>query len=472
MVDNVVEQTNLFSVQNTGNSTNLVAKEFDQLLGMFFHMGLVRMDSIRQYWETDSRYDPVASVMSRNRFQKLLMNLHFVDNLSIKNDEKADKLWKLRPWISGIRTNCLKINPGQCCAVDEMMYQYHGTSSPIRQYIKSKPHPYGFKIWGIAGTDGLLHDFDVYQGGDGTRSELGQGSDVVLKLTSTFPHKCWYKVYADNLFTCAPLLVKLKERGMLYTGTVRQNRMAGCELKAEQELKRDGRGSYDTKTEITHNISAVRWYDNRVVTLMSTASGVDPIGKAKRWNKAAKEYKEVTVPAVIVDYNQNMGGIDRMDSYLAKYRCKLRSRRWYMYLFWHFVMVAAVNAWLLYRREYSELGLPKKNQLSRRRFQAILATSLIKVQTCNIRKRGRPSAGPGASSVPSTSPAPTARKTRSAKPAADVQYDGVEHWPGRTKVRGRCTHCKINNTTVVCKKCNVCLCFVSGRNCFKDFHMK
>jgi len=84
---------------------------------------------------------------------------------------------------------------------------------------------------------------------------------------------------------------------MLYTGTARQNRMAGCELEAEQESKRDGRGSYDTKTEITHNISAVRWYDNRAVTLIPTASGVDPIGKARRWDKKAKEHKEVTVPA-------------------------------------------------------------------------------------------------------------------------------------------------------------------------------
>lgn len=45
----------------------------------------------------------------------------------------------------------------------------------------------GFKIWGRAGVDGFLHDFDVYQGGDGQRTELGQGADVVLKLTSILP---------------------------------------------------------------------------------------------------------------------------------------------------------------------------------------------------------------------------------------------------------------------------------------------
>lgn len=38
-------------------------------------------------------------------------------------------------------------------------------------------------IWGLVGVDGFLHDFDIYQGGDGT-TEIGQGADVVLQQTS------------------------------------------------------------------------------------------------------------------------------------------------------------------------------------------------------------------------------------------------------------------------------------------------
>jgi hypothetical protein len=93
-------------------------------------------------------------------------------------------------------------------------------------------------VWCRAGTNGILYDFDVYQGGNGSRSELGQGTDVVLKLTSTLLDNANYKIYADNLFTGIPLLAKLKERGLHYTGTIRKNRMAGCNLLGEKDLKK------------------------------------------------------------------------------------------------------------------------------------------------------------------------------------------------------------------------------------------
>ena len=101
-----------------------------------------------------------------------------------------------------------------------------------------------------------------------------------MKLTSTYVDNANYKVYADNLFTDIPLLVKLKERGLHYTGTVRKNRMTGCNLFDEK-----GRGSYDYRVEENNNIIAVRWFDNRAVTLVSTHTAVQPVMEAKRWDK-------------------------------------------------------------------------------------------------------------------------------------------------------------------------------------------
>ncbi|XP_067940611.1 piggyBac transposable element-derived protein 3-like [Watersipora subatra] len=278
MLNNVVVNTNLYSVQKNGKSVNTSLKEVEQFIGMFFHMGLIRMNSVRQYWGNESAYEPVCQIMSRNRFQSLVYSLHFVDNMSVSEDEKRqNKVWKLRPWLDAMRENCLAVTPCQHCAVDEMMVPYQGKRSPIRQYIKGKPHPWGFKIWGRCGVDGLLFDFDVYQGGDGQRSELGQGADVVLKLTSTLPSGKSYKVFADNLFTSVPLLIKLQEHGIYYTGTVRQNRLAGCTLTDEKSLKKRGRGAYDWKVEENSNIAAVRWYDNRGVTLLSTETAVQCI---------------------------------------------------------------------------------------------------------------------------------------------------------------------------------------------------
>lgn len=377
IVDDIVQNTNLYSVQKTGKSVDTSRKELEMVIGMYFRMGLVKMSSVRQYWESESNYEPVSGVMSRNRFQLLLRSLHFVDNLNVSDDDKKDKLWKLRPFLSSIRENCLLQTPEEYNAIDEMMCQFRGKTSPIRQYIKGKPHPWGFKIWARA-ANGVLYDFEVYQGGNGQRSELGQGPDVVLKLTSTLKKNCNYKIYADNLFTTVALLVKLKEEGMTYTGTVRKNRLKGCSLEDETSLKKRGRGAYDYRIEEQHNISAVRWYDNRAVTLLSTKTGLEPVMLANRWDKAARVHVEVPMPAVVDDYNKHMGGVDELDQYLGAYRFKMRSRRWYLYLFWQFIMVGMVNAWNAYRKEYAELALPPKGLMNRRRFQ------VSRLMLCNV----------------------------------------------------------------------------------------
>jgi len=188
---------------------------------------------------------------------------------------------------------------------------------------------------------------DVYQGGDGNRSELGQGADVVLQLTETLPTDKCYKVFADNFFTSVPLIEKLQERGMHYFGTVRPNRLPGCVLQNESELKKRGRGSFVHKVEQTRNIVAVRWFDNRSVNLLSTYVGVEPIQQSRRWDKKTKQYIYTDRPEIVHEYNHFMGGIDLLDSLFAKYRYKMKSRRWYLYLFWHTLVIGLVNAWLI-----------------------------------------------------------------------------------------------------------------------------
>jgi len=92
-----------------------------------------------------------------------------------------------------------------------MMIQYKGRTSSIKQYIRGKPHPWGFKIWARTSSSGIRCDFDVYQGGDGNRSELEQGADVVLHLAASLPSHQNFKIYAHNFFTSVPLVEKLMD---------------------------------------------------------------------------------------------------------------------------------------------------------------------------------------------------------------------------------------------------------------------
>ena len=81
-----------------------------------------------------------------------------------------------------------------------------------------------------------------------------------------------------------------------------------------------------------------------------------------------------------------------MDSFAPKNKFPMKSHRWYIYIFWHTIILAVINAWLLYKRDCKALKMTKKEIRNRR--QAQLATSLILVNTHNTTpKRGRPSSG-------------------------------------------------------------------------------
>ncbi|KAF3836847.1 hypothetical protein F7725_004311 [Dissostichus mawsoni] len=142
----------------------------------------------------------------------------------------------------------------------------------------------------------------------------------------------------------------------------------------------------------------------------------------------------------------------------------------YVYIFWHTIILAVINAWLLYKRDCRALKMPKQEILNRRQFQADLASSLI--------LRGRPSSGNGspAATVTSRSPLnaqkrpssgdgspPNGAPSKRSQPPLDVRKDLVAHFPGKTK-RGRCRHCSKGYTNTQCTKCDVRLCFSDDRN--------
>ena len=302
MLELIADNTNLYSSQKLGpdKCVKTSAKEIELIIGIFLRMGLVEMTGTRNYWETETRFGPVADVMSRNRFLLLLSVIHFVNNDNVSEEDRVkDKLWKLRPFLKMFRDQCLLLTPTQHQAVDEQMVPYKGKFSGIRQYIKGKPNPWGFKVWARCDSTGLLHDFSVYQGkNDNTKIDgLGLSSSVVIRLCETLPDHCGFKVLADNLFTSIELIQKLLDRGIYYVGTVRNNRVGKCPLPNEKALKKEGgKGSYKFFLEKNSNIICLRWLDTKPVTLMSSYVRPDPIESARRWDKIEKGYRDIDRP--------------------------------------------------------------------------------------------------------------------------------------------------------------------------------
>ena len=122
------------------------------------------MPSKRMYWIQYTRYPLIADIMSRNRFDTLLKYLHFNDNASMPfGQEGYDKLHKVRPLIEAVRRKFLEIPPSEHQSIDGQMVPFKGRSS-IKQYMKNKPHKWGYNVFTRASSDGIVHDFEFYQG--------------------------------------------------------------------------------------------------------------------------------------------------------------------------------------------------------------------------------------------------------------------------------------------------------------------
>jgi len=74
-------------------------------------------------------------------------------------------------------------------------------------------------------------------------------------------------------------------------------------------------------------ILALRWKDNKIVTLLLTDTGMEPMSSVHRYCSDTKRKDEVSCPAVIKSYNANMEGIDQSDTLVHLYRNPMRSKR-------------------------------------------------------------------------------------------------------------------------------------------------
>ena len=86
--------------------------------------------------------------------------------------------------------------------------------------------------------------------------------------------------------------------------------------------------------------------DNQVITIVSTTSHPEATGMVLRCQRDGT-CVSVPCPEAIISYNQNMVGVDRGDQLHSYYNCKVKSMKFYKYIF--LVDVGITNAFILYK---------------------------------------------------------------------------------------------------------------------------
>lgn len=158
--------------------------------------------------------------------------------------------------------------------------------------------------------------------------------------------------------------------------------------------------------------------------------GVDDLSTARKWSEATKQHVDIPCPALIKDYNNFMGGVDKIDFLLSLHPLRQRTKKWPVRVICHFVSFAIVNRWLEYVKHAEVKRMQRKNTLDLLAFKNNeVAMALIMCSKNVAKKRGRPTlqelAGP---------PLPPPPKVHNAepRPVNAVRYEGLNHWPAHS----------------------------------------
>ena len=178
-------------------------------------------------------------------------------------------------------------------------------------------------------------------------------------------------------------------------------------------------------------------------------------------------YASIPIPTIINIYNKFMGGTDSFDQRLFYYKTRVRSKRWPVRIFTHFLEAAVINAYILHRDS-------KRLERSQQGYTLLSFYELLidQLATSSLKKGG----WPGASIR-------ECRKTDETKAKRfvgrhKIYYEKrirVKSGAGATRRRCRVYHIQ---TLSGCKTCDVGLCLLSSRLdsdpnddcCFDKYH--
>ena len=498
LIQEITEQTRLYAVQNNKTNFQISNNEMKQFLGVIMLMGIVQMPDFKMYWADGSRFPFIADLFSKTRFYEILSNFHFNDNKNAildRNNPNYDRLFKIRPVLESIRSKCRSIDPEEKYFIDDQIIPFKARNT-ITQYLPTKPHKWGVKVFVRCGVSGITYDFSFYKGKDPEieaniipHALKFQAAKFVWKLLDGLPDHQNFKIYFDNYFNSLELQAAILRRGIHSIGTIRANRLRGCILRSEAELKREGRGAVDSCFDTQNSIYVVRWYDRRAITLSSTFCSTEPIGTCNRWNKLNKSQIELSCPKIVQESNSYKCRVDLFNMLNGLYRIDHRGKKWYRRVFFWALNLCTVNAWLLYRRHYSQYGATGKKSASFRDFVLEISVCLRKsgqIFTEIPIKRGRPCYFVTPTTAPTASiateelepdkeiisisgPIVQNQTPNVQDPSNGNRFDNIGHLPEHSEKKNRCRLCS-GIVRTKCAKCNEYLCLTKNRNCYRAYH--
>lgn len=346
IMKNWVSYTNKYSIIKTGSSINTNVNELYAFISVHIYMGISYLPRIDMYWSQHFHHPFVTSLFTRDRYQ-LLSSCFCITNPNDNNiDDPASHTIEFISHLNIVFPQ--HYIPSQYLTFDETMCAYKGRSN-IRQYIPSKPHKWGYKIWCLASNNYLLK-LRLYEGASDSDSEYGKTYSLIVDFMKGCENKN-HILFIDNFFTSPSLIHHLATMNIAVCGSVRLNRkgMPPSSQINKSILKRMKRG--ETLHFQKDDICLVIWKDQNILKLLY--NHIQPSTKynaLKRWGDN-NEKVEMSVHQAIKDYFVNARSVDVLGQLHYSYPINRKSVNSTSSLIWWLINICIVNAFTLYKIE-------------------------------------------------------------------------------------------------------------------------
>ena len=191
--------------------------------------------------------------------------------------------------------------------------------------------------------------------------------------------------------------------------------------------------------------------DNKAVLIGSNYVGIKPLGVTNCWDKTSNFYKGIPCPKIVLAYNKNTGEVDLADMLISLYRIKVKTKRWYIKVFWHLIDISKVNAWSLYRCHFAQYQKPRQQMLCLLKFSTALENALIHSnKSVDVNKPGHPSNRASYGNSENTQ----GKRVSVPNPCLDIRYNQIGHLPEPVDKKDCCRLCLAYSRTK-CSKCTL-----------------
>ncbi|KAJ8944361.1 hypothetical protein NQ314_009493 [Rhamnusium bicolor] len=195
--------------------------------------------------------------------------------------------------------------------------------------------------------------------------EFGKSGQVVTTLMNPYLNKN-LTIYLDNWYNSPTLSLLQHDNKTNSCGTIKKNRKFMPKL--DEKLKR-GEMSFRSSGPAL----VLKWCDKRDIYMITTLHDYNMSSMNKTDRQTGMQVMKLNC---IIDYNQNMGSVDKTDMLISSIESVRKCMKWYKKLFLHFQDMAIINSHSLY-------NLITKKKSSVADFQLAVARQIFE-KYCNM----------------------------------------------------------------------------------------